>query len=183
MAGDAKQRDLLSQVKGDIAVLVAQQEAERRAREEAAAQARIAAAAAAAGNTSSGGGSGLGADTTPRKIPAPSPNAAKAIAYAQSQLGKPYCYGGAGPDCFDCSGLTMMAWGAGGVAMPHGSTEQYNMFAHLPVGQAQPGDLIVWDGHVGLYIGGGMMIHAPHTGTVVQIAPIYGTPWGAARPG
>ena len=77
----------------------------------------------------------------------------------------------------------MMAWGSAGVGMPHGSTEQYNMFPHVPLSQAQPGDLVVWDGHVGLYIGGGMMIHAPHTGTVVQVAPVYGTPWGAARPG
>ena len=93
------------------------------------------------------------------------------MAYAYAQLGKPYCYAGVGPECFDCSGLTMMAWGQAGVGMPHGSTEQYNMFPHVPLSQAQPGDLIVWDGHVGIYIGGGMMIHAPHTGTVVQIAP------------
>ncbi|MEX1007385.1 MAG: NlpC/P60 family protein [Acidimicrobiia bacterium] len=176
VAGDNTQRALLAQVKGDIAELVAKAEAERKAREEAAARARIAAAAAAATSRA-------GADTTARKIPAPSQGAAGAIAYAQAQLGKPYCYGGAGPDCFDCSGLTMRAWGAAGVAMPHGSTEQYNMFPHVPLSQAQPGDLIAWDGHIGLYIGGGMMIHAPHSGTVVQIAPFYGTPWGAARPG
>ena len=77
----------------------------------------------------------------------------------------------------------MMAWGQSGVGMPHGSTEQYNMFPRVPLNQLQPGDLIVWDGHVGISIGGSMMIHAPHSGTVVQIAPIYGTPWGAVRPG
>jgi cell wall-associated NlpC family hydrolase len=189
VAGDKKQRDLLSQVKGEIAVLVAQQEADRVARETAAAQARMATATTQAPATNNGGGGGTvsrgdtSADTTPRAVPAPSGGAATAIAYAQAQLGKPYCYAGVGPDCYDCSGLTMMAWGQAGVGMPHGSTEQYNMFPHVPLSQAQPGDLIVWDGHVGLYIGGGMMIHAPHTGTVVQVAPIYGTPWGAARPG
>ena len=179
VAGDNTQRELLSQVKGEIADLVAQQERERRAREEAAARARMAATPVTRG----GSASSVGADVNPRDIPAPSPRAATAIAYAQAQLGKPYCYAGAGPACFDCSGLTMMAWGSAGVGMPHGSTEQYNMFPHVPLSQAQPGDLVVWDGHVGLYIGGGMMIHAPHTGTVVQIAPVYGTPWGAARPG
>ncbi len=177
VAGDNKQRELLSQVKGEIADLVAQQERERRAREEAEARARMAAAAPVVSANRAG------ADVNPRDIPAPSPKAAQAIAYAQAQLGKPYCYAGVGPSCFDCSGLTMMAWGSAGVGMPHGSTEQYNMFPHVPLSQAQPGDLVVWSGHVGLYIGGGMMIHAPHTGTVVQIAPVYGTPWGAARPG
>jgi peptidoglycan DL-endopeptidase CwlO len=186
-AGDAKQRTLLSQVNGEIAQLVAQQEAERQAREAAAAQARLLAARTTPTSTGTSTSSSSSSSTPTTKysssVPAPSGGAATAIAYAQAQLGKPYCYGGAGPSCFDCSGLTMMAWGAAGVSMPHGSTEQWNMFPHLPVSQAQPGDLIVWDGHVGLYIGGGMMIHAPHTGTVVQVAPLYGTPWGAARPG
>jgi cell wall-associated NlpC family hydrolase len=165
-AGDAKQRALLAKVNGEIATLVQQAETARRAREAAAAAALVTSNAKFSKN-----------------IPAPSPKAAIAIAYAQAQLGKPYCYAGVGPECYDCSGLTMMAWGAAGVAMPHGSTEQYNMFPHVPLSQAQPGDLIAWNGHVGLYIGGGMMIHAPHTGAFVEIAPLYGTPWGAARPG
>jgi cell wall-associated NlpC family hydrolase len=195
-AGDSKQRGLLSQVKGDIAVLVAQQEAQRRAAEEAAAQARLASAAAAtpkatAGTNNSGGGgnngggsnSGGGGSTPSVAPPAVSGGAGAALAYAYAQLGKPYCYAGVGPECYDCSGLVMMAWAQAGINTPHGSTEQYNMFPHVPLSQAQPGDIIAWDGHDGLYIGGGMMIHAPHTGTVVQIAPVYGTPWGAARPG
>ena len=103
--------------------------------------------------------------------------------WAHRELGKPYVWAAAGPDAFDCSGLTMMAWAQAGVSMPHGSTEQWNMFPHVPLSQAQPGDLIVWDGHVGLYVGGGQVLHAPHTGTVVQISSIWGTPWGAARPG
>jgi cell wall-associated NlpC family hydrolase len=181
--GDAKQRALLSQVKGEIATLVAQQELERKAREAADAAAKFAAAQAQAAATAPASSSGTANTTLPTNIPPPSGKASIAISYAQAQLGKPYCYAGVGPDCYDCSGLTMMAWGAAGVAMPHGSTEQWNMFPHVPLSQAQPGDLIVWDGHVGLYIGGGMMIHAPHTGTVVQVAPVYGTPWGAARPG
>jgi cell wall-associated NlpC family hydrolase len=181
VAGDNKQRELLSQVKGDIADLVAKQEAERRAADEAAARALIAAAPA---STAASRNSGVNTSSKPSgPPPSPSAGAGAAVAYAYAQIGKPYCYAGAGPDCFDCSGLTMMAWGQAGISMPHGSTEQYNMFPHVSLSQAQPGDLIVWDGHVGIYIGDGMMIHAPHTGTFVEIAPIYGTPWGAARPG
>ena len=196
-AGDSKQHALLAQVKGDIAVLVAQQEAQQRAADEAAAQARLASTAAATpkatagtnngggGNSGGGGGgnSGGGGSTPSVNPPAVSGGAGAALAYAYAQLGKPYCYAGVGPECYDCSGLVMMAWAQAGINTPHGSTEQYNMFPHIPLSEAQPGDIIAWDGHDGLYIGGGMMIHAPHTGTVVQIAPVYGTPWGAARPG
>ena len=149
-AGDNKQRALLSQVKGDIATLVAKQEAERRAAEEAAARARLGrhpggdrrrqqpeAAATPSGNTGGGGNSGGGRVSTPSAPPpSPSGGAGAAVAYAYAQLGKPYCYAGVGPDCFDCSGLTMMAWGQAGVGMPHGSTEQYNMFPHVPLSQA-----------------------------------------------
>jgi len=180
-AADSKQRGLLSQVKGQIADLVAQAEAARLAAEQQAAQTRLLAMQTTTGPTTSTKTSTTSKSTAP--APAVSGGAGAALAYAYAQLGKPYCYAGVGPSCFDCSGLTMMAWAQAGVSMPHGSTEQWNMFPHVPLSQAQPGDLIVWDGHVGLYVGGGQVLHAPHTGTVVQIAPIWGTPWGAARPG
>ena len=77
----------------------------------------------------------------------------------------------------------MMAWGQAGVSMSHGSYDQFAQFPNIPLSQMQPGDLVFWDGHVGLYIGGGQMIHAPHTGDVVKVAPVYGSPIGAARPG
>jgi cell wall-associated NlpC family hydrolase len=113
--------------------------------------------------------------------------AGAAIAYARAQLGKPYCYAGSGPGCFDCSGLTMRAWGAAGVSMPHYSGAQYSMFPHVPLSSMLPGDLVFWgpggSQHVGLYIGGGQMIAAPHTGDVVKIQAVWGTPVGAARPG
>ena len=98
-------------------------------------------------------------------------------------MGKPYCNAGAGPDCYDCSGLTMMAWAQGGVTMPHGSYAQKAMFPSVPLDQLQPGDLIFWPGHVGISLGGNMMIHAPHTGAFVEVVPIYGSPTGAVRPG
>jgi cell wall-associated NlpC family hydrolase len=80
----------------------------------------------------------------------------------------------------------MMAYAAAGISMPHYSGWQWSMFPKVSLNALLPGDLIFWGSdaseHVGLYIGGGLMIHAPHTGDVVKIAPIFGTPWGAARP-
>ena len=104
-----------------------------------------------------------------------------------AQLGKPYVYGAAGPDAYDCSGLTMRAWGAAGVGMPHYSGAQYSSFPHVPLDAMQPGDLVFWgpggSSHVGLYIGGGMMIQAPHTGDHVKVQAVYGGAIGASRPG
>jgi cell wall-associated NlpC family hydrolase len=194
--GKAKLQTLQSQVKGEIAVLVQKAEEERLAREKAAAQAAFAqmvqqaqaAAANSGGGTSSGGdvvsggggGGGGGVGATP---PPTSGGVSAVINYAYAQLGKPYCYGGAGPDCFDCSGLSMMAWAQAGVYMPHGSYAQQAMFPAVSMDQLQPGDLVFWPSHVGIYIGNGSVIHAPHTGTVVQITPIWDGTIGAARPG
>lgn len=118
--------------------------------------------------------------------------AALAVAYARGQLGKPYRWGGAGPDAFDCSGLTMRAWAAAGVRSPHRARLQW--LAGRPVSRAdlRPGDLIIMNGggHVGLYAGGGLMLHAPTTGDHVRYAPVpasvtaYVHPFGsdAGRP-
>jgi cell wall-associated NlpC family hydrolase len=112
-------------------------------------------------------------------IPAPSIGALYAVAYAAAQLGKPYVYAGAGPDVFDCSGLTMMAWKQAGVSMQHGSQSQYMSFPHIPLDQLQPGDLVFFgdsgptNHHVGMVIGPGIMIDAPHTGAFVEIVSYY----------
>ena len=87
------------------------------------------------------------------------------LAYAYAQLGKPYCYAGVGPGCYDCSGLTMMAWAQAGVSMSHGSYDQLASFPRVSMSTLQPGDLVFWDGHVGIYVGGGQVLHAPRTGT------------------
>ena len=105
----------------------------------------------------------------------PTPGAGAAIAAAQSALGVPYRWAGADMSGFDCSGLMMWAWARAGRSLPHSSYAQYAMTRHIAVSQLLPGDLVFFDGlgHVGLYIGGGMMIHAPHTGDVVRVASIY----------
>jgi predicted nucleic acid-binding Zn-ribbon protein len=112
-------------------------------------------------------------------IPAPSVGALLAVAYAEKQLGKPYVYAGAGPNVFDCSGLTMMAWRQAGVSMEHGSRSQWLSFPHVPIDQLAPGDLVFFgvsgplNHHVGIVIGPGIMIEAPHTGAFVRIASYF----------
>ena len=113
------------------------------------------------------------------------------MAYARAQLGKPYVYGGAGPDVFDCSGLTMEAWAAAGVSLYHSAIYQYAQSTPVSRNAARAGDLVFFaDGpkytdiyHVGLYVGGGTMIEAPYTGEVVRYASVdRSSLFGFARP-
>ncbi|MDQ1380465.1 MAG: peptidoglycan DL-endopeptidase CwlO [Actinomycetota bacterium] len=112
-------------------------------------------------------------------LPMPSAGALLAVAYAEKQLGKPYVYAGAGPDVFDCSGLTMMAWLQSGVAMVHGSQAQFDAFPHVPIDQLQPGDLVFFgdsgptNHHVGIVVAPGIMIDAPHTGAYVELVSYF----------
>jgi cell wall-associated NlpC family hydrolase len=119
--------------------------------------------------------------------------ASVAVAYALRQLGKPYVWGAVGPDSFDCSGLTMRAWEAAGVDLPHYAASQYTVSHPLPADQLMPGDLVFFatDGsdpstiyHEAMYLGGGRIVEAPHTGDVVKIASLYidGGPEFFARP-
>ncbi|MFM7271678.1 MAG: NlpC/P60 family protein [Actinomycetes bacterium] len=178
-AANAQQRSLLGRVKGEIAMYMAAEQARRNA------AARAAALAAARRPTVTGRTRTGNPERFPN-VPAPSGRAATAIAFARAQLGKPYRYATSGPNTYDCSGLTMAAWGAAGVSLPHFSGAQYRMLPHVPLSAIQPGDLVFYgpngSNHVSLYIGGGMVITAPQTGDVVKIAPLR-PPMGVGRPG
>lgn len=129
--------------------------------------------------------------STPRVPDVPdvaaSGNASAAVQYAMAQVGDNYVYGAAGPDSFDCSGLTMMAWAAAGVSLPHSSSAQYNLGSRVAASDLQPGDLVFYYSpisHVGMYIGNGMIVHAANPSTDVAVAPLYSMPYvGAVRPG
>src|SRR6266566_5422310 len=108
--------------------------------------------------------------------------AATAVAYAMRQLGKPYQWGAAGPAAFDCSGLTSSAYLAAGIVIPRVSADQFNAGPHVAVADLLAGDLVFYADdpafpatihHVGMYIGNGLMVHAPHTGDVVRVASIW----------
>ena len=112
--------------------------------------------------------------------PAPGSGAQRAVAYAKRQLGKPYLWAADGPSSFDCSGLTMMAWRAGGKSLPHWSVAQFQQSTRISASQLRKGDLVFWGSsgpgsihHVAMYIGNGQIIHAPRTGEPVQINSMY----------
>ncbi|HVA60010.1 MAG TPA: NlpC/P60 family protein [Mycobacteriales bacterium] len=103
--------------------------------------------------------------------------AAIAVRFAYAQIGKPYQWGGSGPDSYDCSGLTMQAWAAAGVALDHYAASQQSSTTPVSGGNLEPGDLIFFGYpayHVGIYIGNGQMINALHSGTNVEIDSISG---------
>jgi alpha-tubulin suppressor-like RCC1 family protein len=110
-------------------------------------------------------------------IPALLPQASRTIATARAQLGKPYVWGGNGPNVFDCSGLMVFSWGLAGVHLPRVAADQQAWAIPVTDSQVQPGDLVFFGRpahHVGLYIGNGLMIDAPHPGATVEITSIAG---------
>ncbi len=171
--------------------------AARAAKAERARALREAAAAAAAAARARQAAAAAQQPVDPPSDPKPPPSgggykgpasgrAAVAVAWAYKQLGKPYVWAAAGPDAFDCSGLTMYVWGKAGVYLPHSSQAQFSSGPHVSIGDLQPGDLTFYGSpihHVAIYVGGGNMIVAPHTGDVVKLQPaIRGDFVGAVRP-
>jgi cell wall-associated NlpC family hydrolase len=170
----------------------------QRARDQAAQQAQQSSSdsSGSSGDSSGGGGGGGGGGGAPSGPPSgysagSASGAAAAVAYARSQLGKPYQWAADGPATFDCSGLTMRAWEQGGVYLPHYSVAQYEQAQKIAISDLQPGDLVFFASssdyhsiyHVALYVGGGEMIEAPYTGADVRISSIWRSSlFGAARP-
>jgi peptidoglycan DL-endopeptidase CwlO len=167
----------IAQAKKVLAKLTATQrrqisDAEKRNNETARANAERAATSSRGSTRSSATGSGRGAD---------------ALAYAKAQLGEPYVRNGDGPSSWDCSGLTMAAWGSVGVSLPHSSGQQYSYGRAVDKSDLQPGDLVFFYSdisHVGLYAGNGQVIHAPRPGKYVEYIKMSYMPYaGARRPG
>ena len=135
--------------------------------------------------TTNGGSSGSGGGYS---TPAVSSRSGLAVQAALAQQGVPYRYATSIPGVgFDCSGLTAYAWGQSGVGLPHQSGAQFASTPRVPIDQAQPGDLIFFYSpisHVSIYIGNGMQVHAPNTGTTVTVGAVnWGKVVGVGRPG
>lgn len=131
-------------------------------------------------------GAGSGPSGPP---PSVSGTAGEAVKFAYDQIGKPYQWGGTGPDAYDCSGLVQAAWSAAGVQIPRDTYSQWSSLPHVPSSDIQPGDLMFYDGegHVAIYAGGGQIIDAPQPGQNIEEISMNET-WyssnfnGAARP-
>jgi peptidoglycan DL-endopeptidase CwlO len=171
-ANVAARAKVLAGIKSDIKTILRQQAAA----EAAAARAR------AAQLRHYGGGS-----FDPGGNPPTSSKGALAVWWAEKALGRPYVWGASGPNSFDCSGLTMWAYGHAGVSLPHFSGGQINVGSRVGRANLEPGDLVFFGSpihHVGMYVGGGNFIEAPHTGAVVHISSLSGRGdyVGACRP-
>ena len=164
-----QRRALLSSIKSEITRLQAE-EAARQAQLKREAETRLQQA-----STSNSISQTVSIQAPPAGTPPPSQYGG-VVGIAMRYLGVPYVWGGASPSGFDCSGLVMYAYAQIGVSLPHSSYAQYGYGSPVSRGDLQPGDLVFFDGlgHVGIYIGGGSFIHAPHTGDVVKISSMTG---------
>ncbi len=193
----AQQQRLLAGVQDEIRQMQAA-EARRQALLAAQARARLAAQEEAArtaaqqqvselstNNFATAAADGDPSAADPAVTPPPPSQYSGVVGLAMQELGKPYAWGTAGPSTFDCSGLVMYVFAKMGVSLPHNAAAQYGYGTPVPYNDLQPGDLVFFEGlgHVGIYIGGGQFIHAPHTGDVVKISSLsdHGGYVGARR--
>ncbi len=176
-SGLAERQRLVDSIKGEIAHLEAEEQA-RQARLAAEAQQRLQAQLVAQKQAviDSQQENVVGASAiTPEGVSvAPPSRYGGVVGIAMSYLGTPYVWAGSSPGGFDCSGLVMFVYSQVGVSLPHNAAAQYNYGTPVSQSDLQPGDLVFFDGlgHVGIYIGGGQFIHAPHTGDVVKISSL-----------
>ncbi|MEV5989619.1 NlpC/P60 family protein [Streptomyces sp. NPDC052051] len=157
--------------------LAKQQAAQREEAEKAAQEKQSSSGSSGSSDSSAGSGStGSGSSGTGSSGSTSTTKAEKALSFARSQIGKPYVWGATGPDSYDCSGLTQASWKAAGVSLPRTTWDQVKVGTTVSIANAQPGDLIFFYddiSHVGLYIGDGMMIHAPKPGAYVREESVY----------
>ncbi|HUG65275.1 MAG TPA: NlpC/P60 family protein [Gaiellaceae bacterium] len=181
----AAQNSLLASVKDEIAAMRAE---EQRRQAALAAQARARAQAAQLASQAQTQQTYDAAVVTPSyDADLPPARYGHVVSIAMQYLGIPYVWGGSSPSTgFDCSGLTMYVYAQVGVSLPHHAASQYNMGTPVSRDQLAPGDLVFFSGlgHMGMYIGGGQFVHAPHTGDVVKISSMddrWGSFVGARR--
>jgi cell wall-associated NlpC family hydrolase len=167
----ASRRQLLSSIKGQIARIRAAEAAQQR-QLAAAARSRLSAGV----QVPLPDGVGISAATPEGSTVAPPNVHGGVVGIAMRYLGVPYVWGGSTPRGFDCSGLVSYVFAQIGVSLPHSSYSQFGMGTAVSISELQPGDLVFFTGasHVGIYIGGGQFIHAPHTGDVVKISSLSG---------
>jgi cell wall-associated NlpC family hydrolase len=167
----ASRRQLLSSIRGQIARIRAAEAAQQR-QLAAAVRARIAGQPPVA----DGGGVGISASTPEGSTVAPPNVHGGVVGIAMRYLGVPYVWGGSSPGGFDCSGLVSYVFAQIGISLPHSSYAMFGMGTPVSYGNLQPGDLVFFAGasHMGIYIGGGQFIHAPHTGDVAKISSMSG---------
>ena len=182
----AERQRLLASIKDQISQLEA---AERRRQERLAAQAQARLRSTQQSQTQSAAPQALLQTDPIEEAIAPAPDAryGGVVGIAMQYLGVPYVWGGASPSGFDCSGFSMYVFAQVGVSLPHHAASQYGMGSPVSRDQLQAGDLVFFNGlgHMGIYIGGGQFIHAPHTGDVVKISSLsdswYARTWVGAR--
>ena len=175
---DASKQQLDTTIAEQARRAAAAEAAAKAAADAAAAQSRQARRPSAAVAVQPNGSTRPAAPSTPRAVTPPPAGAPRAVEVALAQQGDPYRWAASGPDAFDCSGLVMYAYAAAGRSLPHSSRSLRGMTRSLSADELQPGDLVFGGSpvhHVGIYIGNGQMVHAPHSGDVVRVASIYST--------